>query len=682
VRERFAYDPALDGLRAIAVLVVMAYHAELAWASGGFLGVDLFFVLSGFLITTLLLRELATTGRVDLVGFWTRRLRRLVPALALMVVWVMVYGRWIDPSSADSGVRADAVASLLYVANWWQIVSDTSYFGLLASPTPLLHTWSLAIEEQWYLVWPLVLAGWFRWRSGASDAGGLLKAALVLAGLALASAVLMAAVADRADPSRAFFGTDTRSAGLLIGASLAFILESGPLRAAAGRQRSFPLTLGALLAFVAAVTSISEDDFFMYSGGFLAASLVCGLIVFGLRLAGPDDPLRRALSARPLVGIGKLSYGLYLWHWPVFVWLTEDSTGLDGISLVALRVVATAVPSVASYWLVEQPIRQSRLPAFGPVPLAVGAGVLALLALVVLPAPRQGDIGQAIRITADDATGALAIPTTADTSPSSPPAQSSTMTQLPVDVVPSTTLGLTPVEASAPTTGPPPTAPERASMLILGDSVYLDLVMGVRWPRSTAAGTSVVPTADVRLGCGTLRYGLNPTCDDRLTSWRQSVVDDDPDVVVIGVSSWDVLDVDVNGLILELGSEVHTEMLVESWQDNLDAVTSTGAAVLVVGLPCLALDNAPDSTAAQRVDPARTAFVNRTIAGVVDSYQGQAYSGQVRWVELRDLTCPDGQYRETLRGVRQHRDGIHFADEAIPVVWEWLIEPVGVAVTR
>ena len=213
----FRYRPGLDGLRALAVAAVILYHGQVSWAKGGFLGVDVFFVLSGFLITSLLLTEHEKTGRIGLTAFWSRRARRLLPALFLVLAAVALYAVvWAQPSELGT-IRGDGLASLLYVSNWKFIYTGASYFQAFQSPSPLTHTWSLAIEEQWYLLWPLAVILMMRVFRGNRKT---MTAAIV--GLALASATLMAVLFHPgSDPSRVYYGTDTRSQALLVGAALA-----------------------------------------------------------------------------------------------------------------------------------------------------------------------------------------------------------------------------------------------------------------------------------------------------------------------------------------------------------------------------------------------------------------------------------------------------------------------------
>jgi peptidoglycan/LPS O-acetylase OafA/YrhL len=360
--------PALDGLRALAVLAVVAYHLQFSWARGGYLGVDLFFVLSGFLITSLLLEEHEERGAIRLGAFWARRARRLLPALFVMVSAVMVFvvlmgrlGNTTFIAGFDlASLQKQALATLLYVANWYDIVSNQSYFAQFAAPSPLLHTWSLAIEEQFYLVWPFVTVGLLARGLAARRRVGW----TVSVAIAIASTVLMAVLYRAGDPSRAYFGTDTRLPDLAVGAVLAWLTARRPVTAP-GVARvlavASPIALaGLLVLMVVAGDAGGVPDTFMFRGGFLLAALLCVLVVADVRRDG--STLARGFAWRPVVAVGLVSYGIYLWHWPVIVFLTSADTPLHGAGLLLARLVVIAALTVASYYLVELPVRRRWLP--------------------------------------------------------------------------------------------------------------------------------------------------------------------------------------------------------------------------------------------------------------------------------------------------------------------------------
>ena len=347
--ELSAYLPGLDGLRALAVLAVLLYHARPEWLPGGFLGVEVFFVISGFIITRGLLQEWQKSGRIDLRGFWLRRARRLLPALFLLLAGVMAYASMFE-TEAVAALRGDVLAALAYVTNWHLIFGEQSYFASFEKPSLLLHLWSLAIEEQFYLVWPLLLAALLP----------LLRTkgtfALIIAGI-VASTVGMAALYEPGtDTSRLYYGTDTRAAGLLCGAALAFLLSKSRL----GAQSRSPLAItllgvAGLGGLIVAAYAMSETGALLYQGGFLAVSLLSAALIFG---ATRDSLLSRLLGVAPLRWVGARSYGIYLWHWPIFLMTWPDQPSLD---VLAAQVVATVVIAALSYRFVETPIRHGAL---------------------------------------------------------------------------------------------------------------------------------------------------------------------------------------------------------------------------------------------------------------------------------------------------------------------------------
>jgi peptidoglycan/LPS O-acetylase OafA/YrhL len=353
------YLPGLDGLRAVAVLAVVAYHQDLAWAPGGFLGVDIFFVLSGYLITGILRADWDRRGRLGLRRFWLRRARRLLPALAVLVAAVCAAATVLDRGQLH-GLRADVAAAASYTSNWWQLAADHSYFARFSAPSLLQHLWSLAVEEQFYLVWPLLLALGLR----HLPRRGLV---LAIAGAAACSAVAMAVLYQPgADPSRVYLGTDTHALGLLLGAALAVALP--PERLAArprARTRRLLDAAGALSAAAVAAGIVGLDQLgaATYRGGLgLVAAATAGLVAVA---ACPATRTARLLGVWPLRWLGARSYALYLWHWPVLV-LARDALGPTAAAGAPVRVgtLALAVGLAAASWtLIEHPIRTRGLRA-------------------------------------------------------------------------------------------------------------------------------------------------------------------------------------------------------------------------------------------------------------------------------------------------------------------------------
>jgi len=344
--------PGLDGLRALAVIAVLLFHA--GYLQGGFLGVDLFFALSGFLITSLLLRD-ATTSGVGLGTFWGRRARRLLPAvLALLVVvslWAAAFG---SPADLD-GVRRDGPWALFYVANWHFIADAGGYWQSFSQPSMFDHLWSLAIEEQFYLVWPVVILAIWRW-SRRPHAALFITCVVGI----VVSFALMLFLYDGGDPTRVYMGTDTRAASLLAGALAATApgrrFTRDLVRRLGGATTTLLVVVGAMVLWSwTAVDGASAVG--LYRGGLLLHSLACALLVAVVATA-PASPGSRALGCRPLAWVGVMSYGLYLWHWPVYVVLSPDRTGWDGLALLVPRLALSTALAVASYRLVENPIRR------------------------------------------------------------------------------------------------------------------------------------------------------------------------------------------------------------------------------------------------------------------------------------------------------------------------------------
>jgi peptidoglycan/LPS O-acetylase OafA/YrhL len=497
-----SYLPGLDGLRAISVIAVLLYHASdvgIDWLpEGGFLGVEIFFVISGYLITALLLAEFrnhaAATGgpgRIDLRQFWVRRARRLLPALYLLLVTVsLVWFLFIRDEMYK--LRGDVVAALTYVTNWYLIFSQQSYFEQAGRPSPLRHLWSLAVEEQFYLLWPLlllILLVAFRGRNGHVFG-------VIVAG-ALASTVLMAVLYEPGtDPSRVYYGTDTRAAGLLIGAALAFLAAPWRLTRNTGRGAGWVID-GIGVAMLAALgwffVNTNEFDDFLYQGGFALLSIVTAVLIFVA--AHPVSHLgRHVLGVSLLVWVGVRSYGIYLWHWPVYMVTRPDlDLPFSGYPLLILRFAITLVLAELSFRLLERPIRNGAIKKWSANlraakgerrnrivrKTALTGGIAVAMTLVVVggfAAARPSANPEGFQVPGLDAASTSSVPV-----PTAPPTTTAATT-VPTTVAPTTAAVVDPAATTvappttpvpAPTTVPPPPPPPYAGVVAIGDSVML-----------------------------------------------------------------------------------------------------------------------------------------------------------------------------------------------------------------
>jgi len=349
--------PGLDGLRAIAVLAVIAYHLDPGRAPGGLLGVGVFFTLSGYLITDLLLGQREAVGRIQLGDFWLRRARRLLPALFLMLAVVVAWVTLLDRSKLPS-LRGDVLAAAAYVSNWWNIVRDASYFARFGPPPPLDHLWSLAVEEQFYLIWPWLLLLGLRFVPGRCRLAGLTLAGAVL------SAVAMAVIYQPGvDPTRVYEGTDTRAFGLFVGAALAMVWPSRELRADLITLRARLALDGVgvvgLVVIALLILRTSEYSPSLYKGGIVLLSVATVAVVAAL--VHPASLLGVAVGWTPLRWLGVRSYGIYLWHYPIIVLTAPSLQGKASLTLEVLQVVATVAVAALSWRFFEEPIRRGAI---------------------------------------------------------------------------------------------------------------------------------------------------------------------------------------------------------------------------------------------------------------------------------------------------------------------------------
>ena len=604
------------------MVAVLLYHGLVGWAGGGFLGVDVFFVLSGYLITSLLLDEWHRWGSIDLVGFYLRRARRLLPALVLVVGAVAIWASFEAKPDRLGGIRADGLSSLLYVTNWRFILVKVSYFEQYGDPSPFRHMWSLAIEEQFYLVFPLLLIGLL---GLARRRIWLLPAALAC--MTVASILAMRVLYDpTTDPSRVYYGSDTRAHELLIGSLLAVGLAGlGRFRPLAARLAPYVGVLG-LVSVLACLHFFSDQDSELYRGGFAVVCLASAALVFGIE-AAPRSPVARLLALRPFAWIGAVSYGLYLWHWPLFIALNADRTGLEGTSLLMTRLAATVAVAAVSYYLVERPIRNGslqRLPAY------LGKAVPAIAmpaALVVLLIGTSG-----------------AVP---------PPLEESPF-------------------------GPGAVKPGKKSLLVAGDSVGLSLLAA--FPADRFPGWEV--QGSTMLGCGLGEHQLafdgvegivNKECAQVFPRWEAAIKAAKPDSVVLDLGAWEVYDHVIDGNIETVDSPAYADYLRGRLEQSHTVLTAGGAHLYVPDVPCYdqpsyelqGVDVAPI-----RNDPARAAAVNEVL-----TVFAAAHPSDTTLIPMAKWLCPDGGYVPTRDDVEIRYDGVHFTPEGGALFWTKVLMP-------
>ncbi|HEX6677290.1 MAG TPA: acyltransferase [Actinomycetes bacterium] len=636
--RRIPYQPALDGLRALAVLTIMLYHGQVAWSRGGFLSVDLFFVLSGFLITSLLVVEWNESGTLDLAAFWSGRARRLLPALFLMLGGIAAYAALLAPPARLARMRGDALATLAYVANWRFAFTHLSYFEQFGDASPLTHMWSLGIEEQYYLLWPLLLILGLRLVKGNLRA--LLAWTLVAA---LASATLMAVLYHPGtDPSRLYYGTDTRAQAPLLGGALALLLAS---RGPAPLPR--PVVEGGgllgLCGLAAMLVLIPDTAHWMYLGGFALAALVCALLIAAA--TQDDGSVQRLFATPPLPQIGRVSYGLYLWHWPLFVAITPDRVHLDGTALLGARTAATFVAANLSYHLVELPIRRGALRRRRLArPATVGAFAAVAALLVVTTGPGRLTAGQ----------GGI---TLGNIGP----------TQLPTATPQAPAPNRPPAGGGAPAGG-------NFRVYLAGDSVGFSL--GYYYPKGTVPGMTLGGDPDI--GCGVARAPIvlggnaqrvDPKCTTWPTRWREKATQFHADVALLVIGAWEVLDRQVDGRVLRVGTPEYETYLDGELQLAYDTLAPSSRHVAFLDVPCYhqpetGLDKALAET---RNDPARGEWLNQVLDRFVAAHADKAVL-----IGIKRFLCPNGAYVDTVQGVKVRYDGIHFSKDGTRLAWRWL----------
>jgi peptidoglycan/LPS O-acetylase OafA/YrhL len=652
----FAYQPALDGVRAVSIAVVLVFHLGAPWMPGGYLGVSVFFTLSGFLITSLLLEERATTGRIGVGAFYVRRLRRLLPA-SLLCLLLIALAAAVGLLAERTDLRAGILAALAQVANWEALLGDRSYADLFLAPSPVDHFWSLAIEEQFYWLWPVAVLG----ITGlAARRGGHRTVTAVLVGLFLLLSAGAVLTARWWSADAAYFASWARFAEILAGAALAAVVAGRRVPAAA--RHLAPACLAVILV-LAAVTPSGRG--WAYAGGLPLFSLVSAGLVLGLQV---DGPLRRVLSTRPFVATGLVSYGLYLFHWPVFTILDAHRTGLDGLPLATVRMAVTVAVTLASYRLLEQPVRARRILAdarrfVGSVGLAAPALAAAVIVLVpVLAEPGGSPTAEPVVIRA--ATPTPALPSFGHLTPTDEelaawaPAPDGTLPAPPPPVQ------AQPIVAAAPDDRPPTVA-------VFGDSVA-DWLLIRAMPTFDRHDLTLIDAAQaacdgiVDLPPGRDRHGKDLRLPDGCRPWTESYppVLEDPalpvDVAALVLGQAPTVDRYVDGRWISPCEGIG--WYLQDLEERVRYVRRhAGEAVLV--LPSWGGERATWSLPDDH--PARFACIRTEL-------ELFARRKAIRTVDLAEVLCPDGPLLPCTD--RHEIDGTHVDPEDSPFVLDWLLD--------
>ena len=618
---------ALDGLRGLAVIAVLLFHA--GKLKGGFLGVDLFFALSGFLITSLLLTEVDVTGRVRLFAFWGRRFRRLLPAVLLMLVVVTVITTIVASVPERAATLNDGPWAQAYVANWHAIAGHRDYWASFELPRMFGHLWSLAIEEQFYLVWPIVV-GLIAWRSRHVH-----RTVIVVCVVAsLLSLWRMIALFNRADPTRVYIGTDTRVSSLLLGA----VFAAAPLRAAVGRVTSrLGGRFSVAAAMIAATIGLSwflidgPSSRWLFHGGLFAHSLLSALLVAGCA-ARPDAAASRWIGWEPLRVTGVLSYSLYLWHWPVYALLTAQRTHLTGWTLLALRITVSFAAAALSKVFVEDPVRFRATWARGTKGAATLAGVSVAVAAFWILVPHPATAPAVFSL--DQFASTTVAATTSIDATIAATAATETTTSTAVSAVPVPAVTTTVPPATTTSTLLAPTH----RVLMLGDSIAFD-----EWPAVASAmyAGKIAISSYVSPGAGLL-----DTKYDSSTFIDKSVVDFQPDLVLYQGSLWDF------GTV---------EQQRAAYERFADVVLAQGARLALITIPPIRQDQ-------QNVEQLST------LPQVMNEVAAK-HPGQVMVLDADEIWGP--LFIQDVNGDKvpeRKPDGVHFCPSGAAMYAIWLMD--------
>jgi len=681
----FGFVPALDGLRALSVLGVMMYHGGAL--TGGFLTIDVFFVLSGFLITSLLLGEWATRLTIRLGEFWTRRARRLLPALLVMLLGVAVYAKVFATPGEFANLRLDSLSTLFYVSNWHFIFGSSNYFAMTAQTSPLAHMWSLSIEEQFYIVWPPVVLVLLHLGRRLRPARRLwpVMATAVLG--ALASALEMRLLyrgGTGASLMRVYEGTDTRSQDILVGAALAIGMamwaqyrRTQPVEArphVPGRPRrahpssgtvgdipppsmrrdyrrrgpgikpitaweieSRPVRLAlqalgwvSLVSGLALWSRLTGPPSFLFRGGYLLFALGVAVVIFVVVTAQAGS-LSRALGNPVFRYVGKISYGTYLWHFPLFALLDAARVHLYGYPLLAVRVATTLLVATASYYLVEVPIRRGSMRTLTEWKawLATSGAFLAVVVVTVAATlPATAEAASAVRVVGPQYSG--------------PPVK----------------------------------------VAIFGDSVAWRMGFAMLASQPQESYDVNIDNGAI-VGCGVVRstqyeehgvdYNTAPACNTSTPAasqwpalWHEDLEQFHPDVVVVLAGRWEVHDRLIGGHWVHIGEPAYDADLKQSLEQAVQVGTSTGALMVLMTSPCFDSGEQDNGQPWPEDSAVRLAQYNAMVREVAAEHPAT-----VQVDDFGAQLCPGGVFTTYFNGVQvRDGDGVHIAPT--PAAGQWL----------
>ncbi|MEK7422922.1 MAG: acyltransferase family protein [Actinomycetota bacterium] len=684
------YQSGLDGVRAVSVIAVLLYHAGFARFHGGFLGVEVFFVVSGYLITSLLLDERERTGRVDLGQFWIRRARRLLPALVMVLLAVGVWGALWGGARVQSDLRRDYPWAIFYAANWGQIVGGAQYFGNLS---PLRHLWSLAVEEQWYLLWPLGFLGVMSLRARRGVRG------LLLVGVAALVIVCTWWFARSTELTGErinvlYLSTFTRSSGLLLGAGAAFLhrpWRMRPPRAPAG-DRLDAVGFVALAFLLWSFMNAGLTDRSLYRWQVAMVSLAA-LAVVMVTVHPAARRVRALLSWGPLVAIGKRSYGLYLWGWPISVAL-EAYAG--SVSRFLLAMAVTGVVAECSYRFVETPVRTRGFQRWrlSLVPsehqrvktAAIVAGVALLLPMTLFYASADTfDLaagGADVAFTPDLSGEAQAGPATADGGTAIDAAAGAVVaTQQPASAAESVSVdadALAVAEAPAAVAPVVTTAVLPRRVVVLGDSqahsLAINLPDGIEQTFAISDGSidgcSVYDNGSVRSERASFSRSF-ADCGGWSDRWGKEALVADADVALVVLGAWDVFDVEVDGLLVPFGSAEADARFRAQLGLGIEAVAATGAHVALLEAACMRpqdVKGAGVPALPERGDDGRVAHLNELMREIA-----AADPARVTFVDGPTQWCADPAIAQDL-GYRW--DGVHVYKPGAKLIYETIAAPL------